>query len=199
MKPSLVGLTGGICSGKSTVGAMLAHMGAGWVDADKLAHAITAPGGSAIPALKEVFGVDYLTNDGALDRSKMRALAFSDPSAKTQLQAITHPLITEAITNAIAASSQSVVVLDIPLLVESRHWCTLCDWVVVVDCAEATQMHRIQARNGWPETQALAVIRAQTSRAIRLAAADVVLHNGKQTTLTELNASSTKLGHWLGL
>jgi dephospho-CoA kinase len=198
-KPTLVGLTGGICSGKSSVGALLAHMGAGWIDADKLAHAVTAAGGSAIPALVKAFGQVCLTPEGAMDRDKMRAIAFADPHARTQLQALTHPLIGQAVVDAIAVATQPVVLLDIPLLVESGRWRNLCDWVVVVDCTEATQLHRIQSRNGWPEAQALAVIRAQTSRSVRLAAADVVLDNGEVRTLTDLKTSATQLGRWLGL
>jgi dephospho-CoA kinase len=199
MSPALVGLTGGICSGKSTVGALLAEMGAGWIDADKLAHAVTAAGGSAIPALVQAFGAGCLTSDGAMDRVAMRARAFSDPHVRNQLEAITHPLIGKALAGAIAAAPQSVVVLDIPLLVESGRWRSLCDWVVVVDCTEATQLTRIRRRNGWSDTQARAVIGAQTRRTTRLAAADAVLNNGEQSTIPSLTASATKLGRWLGL
>jgi dephospho-CoA kinase len=199
MSPALVGLTGGICSGKSTVAALLAEMGAGWIDADKLAHAVTAAGGSAIPALVQAFGAECLTPEGAMDRVAMRTRAFSDPHVRNQLQAITHPLIGEAVAHAIASATQPVVVLDIPLLVESGHWRGLCDWVVVVDCTEATQLRRIRLRNGWSETEARAVIRAQTRRVARLAAADVVLNNGEQSTIPRLTASATRLGRWLGL
>jgi dephospho-CoA kinase len=199
MAPTLVGLTGGICSGKSTVATLLARMGAGWIDADKLAHAVTAAGGSAIPALIKAFGPACLTPEGAMDREKMRAIAFADPSARTQLQAITHPLIGQAIAHSIAQAPEPLLVLDIPLLVESGRWRSLCDWVVVVDCTETTQLRRIERRNGWPINQALAVIRAQTNRSVRVAAADVVLDNGETRTLTDLKTSATQLGHWLGL
>jgi dephospho-CoA kinase len=134
-----------------------------------------------------------------MDREKMRAIAFADPSARTQLQAITHPLIGQAIAHSIAQAPEPLLVLDIPLLVESGRWRSLCDWVVVVDCTETTQLRRIERRNGWPINQALAVIRAQTNRSVRVAAADVVLDNGETRTLTDLKTSATQLGHWLGL
>lgn len=198
MLRTVVGLTGGIGSGKSTVARLLARLGAGVVDADQLAHAVTAAGGSAIPALVQAFGKACLTPDGALDRAHMRAQVFANPSAREQLQAITHPLIGQAVATAVAQATQPVVVLDIPLLVESGRWRAQCDWVVVVDCTETTQMRRVHARSGWSDAQTQAVIRAQATRRARLAAADVVLDND-QTTLTDLTASVTRLGHWLGL
>jgi len=198
MLRTVVGLTGGIGSGKSMVARSLARLGAGVVDADQLAHAVTSAGGSAIPALVQAFGTACLTPDGALDRAHMRAQVFANPSAREQLQAITHPLIGQAVATAVAHATQPVVVLDIPLLVESGRWRAQCDWVVVVDCTEATQMRRVHARSGWSDAQTQAVIRAQATRRARLAAADVVLDND-QTTLTDLTASVTWLGHWLGL
>lgn len=198
MSRTVVGLTGGIGSGKSTVAGLLANMGAGVVDADQLAHAVTATGGSAIPALVQAFGSACLTPEGAMDRAHMRARVFANPNAREQLQAITHPLIGQAVASAVAQATQRVVVLDVPLLVESGRWRVQCDWVVVVDCTEATQLRRVSIRSGWPDTQTQAVIHAQASRLARLAAADVVLDND-QNTLTHLTASVTRLGHWLGL
>lgn len=195
---TVVGLTGGIGSGKSTAASTLAQMGACVIDADRIAHEVTASRGSAIPTLLKAFGTACLTPDGALNRVYMRDLVFKNPAARQQLQDITHPLIQTAINNDVAHATQSVVVLDIPLLVESRHWSARCDWVVVVDCSETTQIKRIVHRNGWSHAQAQAVIKSQASRAARLTAADVTLVNDT-TSLVELSASVTQLGHWLGL
>jgi len=198
MTKRLVGLTGGIGSGKSTVANMLTGLGAGLVDADKLAHAVTAPGGNAIPALAEAFGPTYITPEGALDRTRMRGLVFDDPQARQRLQAIVHPLVGKAVDNALANCSQPVVVVDVPLLVESSHWRGRCDRVVVVDCTTSTQVQRVQARNGWSAEATLAVIQAQATRSHRLAAADAVINNNGHT-LAELSASVRALARWLGL
>ena len=198
MTPTLVGLTGGIGSGKSTVAGMLADMGAGWVDADRCAHAVTAAGGIAIPELVAAFGPECMGPDGALDRSYMRSLVFENPAARAKLQTITHPLIAQEIARAVQLAHQRVVVLDIPLLVESGRWRSHCDWVLVVDCSESTQLRRVSSRNGWAPSQTMAVIDAQANRASRLASADVVIDNDAGT-LQDLTAAVTDLGRWLGL
>lgn len=176
-RPLRIGLTGGIGSGKSTVAAMLAELGAPVVDADALSRASTAPGGAAIDAIRRVFGTDYIRADGALDRDRMRALVFADPEAKARLEAIIHPIVRAEIDRRIAACTADAIVLDLPLLVESDAWRQRCDRVWVVDCAPETQIQRVMARNGWPREQVLAVLAQQASRAQRLAAADVVIDN----------------------
>jgi dephospho-CoA kinase len=172
-----IGLTGGIGSGKSTVAAMLAALGATVVDADALARATTAPGGAAIEAIRQAFGPDFITASGALDRDRMRALVFQDPQAKARLEAIIHPLVRADIDRAIAACRADAIVLDLPLLAESDAWRQRCDRVWVVDCAPETQIRRVMARNGWPREQVLAVMAQQASRAQRLAIADQVIDN----------------------
>jgi len=198
MPNTVIGLTGGIGSGKSTVARMLADLGAGVIDADQLAHSVTAAGGLATPAIARSFGSDYLTSTGELDRVKMRALVFDNPAAREQLQSIIHPLVGQAVKASILSSTQSLIVLDIPLLVESGHWRKQCDWVLVVDCSESTQLSRVSARNGWPDRQTLSVIRAQAGRDKRLTAADMVLDND-HVTLPALFSSVKTLGDWLGL
>jgi dephospho-CoA kinase len=175
-----LGLTGGIGSGKSTVAALFAECGASIIDADAISRQSTASGGIAIQAIERAFGAAMLTSDGSLDRDAMRALIFSQPDAKTQLEAIIHPLVGQAIAAQQLAAVQAgyrLVVLDIPLLVESNHWRLKLDAVVVVDCDVETQIQRVMQRSQWPRTQVEQVIAAQASRQQRLAAADSVICN----------------------
>ncbi|MBS0449188.1 MAG: dephospho-CoA kinase [Proteobacteria bacterium] len=175
--PRRIGLTGGIGSGKSTVAGVLVRLGAALVDTDAIARRLTLPGGAAIDAIAATFGPEFIDAAGALDRERMRGLAFAEPDARRRLEAILHPLIgATAEAEAIAATGQAVV-FDVPLLVESRHWRARVDKVLVVDCSEATQAARVMARSGWPRSQVDAVIAQQASRAERRAAADAVIFN----------------------
>jgi len=171
-----IGLTGGIGSGKSTVAGMLVQHGATLVDTDAIARQLTLPGGAAMPAVAEAFGPSLIAADGGLDRAAMRALVFSDPSAKQRLEAILHPLIgAEAARQ--ARQAPGVVVFDVPLLAESNHWRDRVERVLVVDCREATQVARVMQRPGWTHESASAVIAQQASRASRRACADAVIYN----------------------
>lgn len=175
-----IGLTGGIGSGKSTVARVLADCGAAVVDADAMARQLTLPGGAAIGELARQFGPHMITAEGAMDRDRMRQLAFGDPAARQRLEAIIHPLVSqESIRqfHAAVAAGRSCVVFDVPLLVESGRWRQQLDRVLVVDCAEATQIARVMARNGWTREAVLAVMAGQASRAQRLAAADICICN----------------------
>lgn len=186
--PLRIGLTGGIGSGKSTVAQMLHARGAAIIDADAIARSVTAPNGAAMPAIAQTFGKDFITTDGALDRERMRAHVFKEPSAKQALEAIIHPLVTqETQRQAQAAIEQGfrTLVFDVPLLVESgTRWRTQVDRVLVVDCAETTQIERVVARNGLSRETIQNIISAQASRAQKLAAADWVIHNEKLTLQT---------------
>ena len=178
--PFSIGLTGGIGSGKSTVAALLTSLGATLVDTDAIAHALTAPGGAAMPALRAAFGADAAGSDGALDRARMRALVFEQPQAKQRLEAILHPMIGDEARRQAAAAAHSasgVVVFDVPLLTESGHWRARCDRILVVDCSADTQVQRVMARSGWPAEQVWRVIGQQAPRAARRAIADAVLFN----------------------
>ena len=175
-----IGLTGGIGSGKSTVAGVLVACGAALVDADAIARQITAPGGAAVSELVRQFGEKIITAEGAMDRDRMRQLAFGDPSVKQRLEAIIHPLVArESVRQADAAvaAGRSCIVFDIPLLVESGRWRPQLDRVLVIDCGEATQISRVMARNGLPRDMAEKIIAAQASRAQRLAAADICIFN----------------------
>jgi dephospho-CoA kinase len=182
-----LGLTGGIGSGKSTVAALLVEFGATLIDADAISRASTAAGGSAIEAVRAAFGGEFITADQAMDRDRMRARIFADPTARAQLEAIIHPIVRAEIDQQLAALPRGVAVLDLPLLAESSAWRERCDLIWVVDCAPETQIRRVMQRNGWPRSQVEAVLAAQASREQRLAIADCVINN-EGVTLDELGA-----------
>jgi dephospho-CoA kinase len=172
-----VGLTGGIGSGKSTVAQWLAEMGAQVVDSDAISRSLTATGGAALPELAAVFGPDVIGPDGALDRARMRALVFADAQARRRLEGVLHPMIAAETERQAAAAGDRPVVFDVPLLVESGHWRGRVDRVLVIDCAEATQVERVCRRPGWSEAMARAVVAQQATRAARRAIADAVIFN----------------------
>lgn len=173
----VVGLTGGIGSGKSTVAELFVAHGAELVDTDAIAHALTAPGGAAIASLRATFGDDFIGADGALDRARMRALVFADPPARARLEAVLHPLIRAESRRRVEESSAPYVVLAVPLLVEAGNWRERCDRVLVVDCPVEQQRVRAMARSGLSAAEADRIISAQATRAQRLAAADDVIDN----------------------
>jgi dephospho-CoA kinase len=189
-----IGLTGGIGSGKSTVGTMLASLGAALIDTDLIARRLTLPGGAAIEAIRAEFGPDLIAGDGALDRTRMRLAAFADAGVRTRLEAILHPMIgLEVARQSEAATADApVVVFDVPLLVESGRWRREVDVVWVVDCDESVQLKRVAARPGWSEEAARAVIAQQASRPARRAAADAVIHN-EGLSIVELAAEVHRL------
>ena len=197
-----LGLTGGIGSGKSTVAGMLQELGATLIDADALSRASTAADGAAMATIRAVFGPDFITPDGALDRDRMRALVFADPAARQRLEAIVHPIVQAEIDRLCAAMTGGCAVLDLPLLIESSAWRERVDTVWVVDCSADTQIRRVMQRNGWTREQVLAVIRNQASREQRLAAADTVIPN-EDGSLEELRAEISlqyaRLGQRFGL
>ncbi len=179
--PLRIGLTGGIGSGKSTVGQMLQARGAALIDADAIARHVTAAHGAAMPAIARTFGPNFITADGALDRERMRAHVFSQPQAKQALEAIIHPLVaqeTQRQAQEALAKGHNTLVFDVPLLVESgARWRMQVDRVLVVDCTEATQIQRVMTRNGLSRETVQSIIAAQASRAQKLAAADWVIDN----------------------
>ena len=186
----IVGLTGGIGSGKSTVADRLAAFGAALVDTDVIAHQLTGVQGAAMGQIAAAFGPSVVRADGALDRVAMRRLVFSDPAAKERIEAILHPLIrreSEALCRSAAAAPY--VLLVVPLLVEaaaSASYRQRVDRILVVDCDEATQVSRVVARNGLSPAEVRAIMATQASRAERLAVADDVVFNGGD--LDRLNA-----------
>ena len=194
-----IGLTGGIGSGKSTVAGLLVRHGALLIDTDAIARELTFPGGAAIEPIRTTFGAQFIAANGALDRPRMRELAFNDATAKRRLEAILHPLIGAETERRFDASNSPVVVFDVPLLVESgARWRRRVDAVLVVDCLEATQIERVARRAGWTHESAAAVVAQQASRTARRACADAVIYN-EGISLEELAAEVAALWqHWRG-
>ena len=172
-----VGLTGGIGSGKSTVAALLARHGAAVIDTDAIARNLAAPGGTAIAAIHDAFGADFIDSSGALDRARMRTLAFSDSTARHRLESILHPLIGIETERQAAAATAEVLVFDVPLLTESTHWRSRVDRVLVVDCSAQSQIERVMARSAWTRSAVEAVMAQQAQRSARRAIADAVIFN----------------------
>ena len=177
MKKFVVGLTGGIGSGKSAAADEFARLGATVVDTDAIAHELTGPGGAAVPEVKRVFGDGFVDASGTMDRKRMRALVFSDPAQKRRLEALLHPLIRAESGRRIAAAVGMYVVHVVPLLVESPDLRAGVGRVLVVDCPEALQMARVRQRSGLPEEEVRRIIVSQIQRQTRLAAADDVIDN----------------------
>ena len=196
-----IGLTGGIGSGKSTALAVLARRGAAPIDADAISREVTALGGAAIPAIAAQFGPEFITPEGALDRVRMRELAYARPESRKELEAIIHPLVGAAIEQQVeraAAEGRRCAVFDIPLLVESGRWRRQLDRVLVIDCSEQTQIERVVARSGLTPEAVRAIIAAQAPRALRLAAADFVICN-EGLSLAQFEAEVASVAEALGL
>ena len=196
-----LGLTGGIGSGKTTVARMLSDMGAAVIDADAIARSVTAPGGGAIAAIAAEFGAGFITAEGALDRDRMRELAFADATAKRRLEAIIHPLVgleTNRQAEQAAQAGQRCLVFDVPLLVESGRWRQQLDRVLVVDCSPQTQIERVVARSSLTREAVQKIIDAQARREHRLAAADMVIAN-EGLSLAALRAEVSQIAHHFGL
>ncbi len=176
---ALIGLTGGIGSGKSTVADLFVARGAGLVDTDAIAHQLTAPQGGAMAAIRDAFGVRVIAANGALDRAAMRALAFSDPAARHRLEAILHPLIHRQTESEIEAarSAAPYVIVAVPLLFETRVWATRVDRILIVDCPVELQIERTTERSGLARLQVEAIIAAQVTRADRIAGANDIIDN----------------------
>jgi dephospho-CoA kinase len=180
-----IGLTGGIGSGKSRVADLFAARGASIIDTDLISHGLTAPGGAAMPAIRNAFGDALLTEHGALDRPAMREKVFSDPQARQLLESILHPLIKKETLAAATAATGPYRIYVVPLLVESGNWRQQLDRILVVDCDEALQEARVMQRNQLSRKQVQAIMHSQASRAERLAAADDVITNDQEITALE--------------
>ncbi len=175
-RPLRVGLTGGIASGKSTVSAIFAELGAAVIDTDVIAREVVAPGQAAIDEIRREFGEDYLTADGKLDRATMRRLVFADDTARSRLEAILHPRIRDETLAQATAAGGPYQLIVVPLLVDSPLL-QFVDRVLAVDCAEDTQIERLMARDADSEEQARRILATQASRQERLAIADDVIDN----------------------
>jgi dephospho-CoA kinase len=179
-----IGLTGGIGSGKSTVAARLAALGATVIDTDAISRSITAAGGAAIPALRDAFGPQFIDASGALNRAAMRELVFEDELARKRLESILHPAIRKASDEALARASGAYALLVVPLLFETRGYAGRVARTLVIDCSEELQVERTATRSGLTATQVRAIMRAQWPRWRRLqVASDVVWNGGDESAL----------------
>ena len=177
----IVGLTGGIGSGKSTVAECFSSLGVAVVDTDAIAHALTARDGRAIAAIRARLGGQFIAADGALDRGVTRERVFADANVKRQLEAILHPMIQEEVQAALQSDrvkKAPYAMLEVPLLFESPVYRDRIDATLLVDCPVATQLERVRLRSGLGADATTRIIDAQIPRAIRLQLADDVVWNG---------------------
>jgi dephospho-CoA kinase len=172
----IVGLTGGIASGKSIVGAMFVKLGAALVDTDVIAREVVAPGEPGLAAVSAAFGPAILFASGEINRPALRSLVFGAPARRLELEAILHPLIRSRTRQKLAELRAPYAVVAVPLLVETS-FAELVDRILVVDCPESAQLERLMRRDAIPRTEALAMLRAQLDRATRLKAAHDVIDN----------------------
>lgn len=183
----VVGLTGGICSGKSTVAAMFARLGAAVIDADRVAHELQEPGQPLYEAIVSAFGREVVGEDGRIDRRKLGAMVFADPKARARLEDILHPAIVEECERRIqeaGTSGAAVCLLDAALLIESGRQARF-DMVILVEASEAVQIDRLMARMGLSRDEALQRIRLQMPREEKRRHASLVIENGGPLEETE--------------
>jgi dephospho-CoA kinase len=190
----VVGLTGGIGSGKSTVASLFAQHGIAITDTDAIAHALTAPGQPALKAIALAFGEECLTSEGALDRAALRHRVFADPAAKKTLESILHPLIRQAVTAELEQPVKAPYrIVVIPLLFETGAYRDIVDRSLLVDCPEAMQIERAMSRGFLTEAEVRAVMSAQLQRKERLARADdVIINDGDLKKLADQIAAIHK-------
>lgn len=189
----IVGVTGGIGSGKSAVTAMLEELGITVVDADLASRIIVEPNKPALDAIADHFGAEFLLPDGSLDRALLRSRVFSDESARLWLEQLTHPLIGEEIQRQLHNSKSVYTVLSSPLLLET-HQKELADCIVVVDVPESLQIERTIKRDNNEAAQIERIMAAQMNRSERLEYADFIIDNSKslvslQTEVAHLHQS----------
>jgi len=173
----IIGLTGGIGSGKSTVSKFLAHLGAVVIDADKVGHEVFKPGTKAWQEVVDAFGQGIISADGTIDRRKLGEIVFSNPGARAKLNQVMHPLIYEQVKSRIGEYGKkgvAIIIVEAPLLLEVG-WKSLVDEVWVTSASEATVIKRLKEQKGLPEAQSLARIRAQLTDEERIRQADVVI------------------------
>ena len=193
-----IALTGGIACGKSTVSAMLAQLGASIIDADQISRSLTAPGGPALPAIRQAFGDGVFHADGTLNRPALSAVVFADAQAIQQLNAITHPLVQqqmEAQLETCRKNGANIVILDVPLLFEAnmQH---MGDLVACVTAPEDIQIARMKSRNGYSREEALSRIRNQMPVGEKAARSDVVIDTNVPLEQLERNVQRLYQG-WM--
>jgi dephospho-CoA kinase len=183
--PYIVGLTGGIGSGKTTVERLFKTFSVDIIDTDAIAHLLTAPNGLGIPSIQSQFGIEFLNSDGSLNRSAMRQLIFRDPDAKHKLEQILHPSIRVEVDAQLHRTRTPYVILAVPLLVETGAYQDRLDRVLVIDCTEEQQVRRTSARSKLSEQEVRDIMATQVGRKERIRHADdIILNNGELAQLT---------------
>ena len=173
----IVGLTGGIGSGKTTVAQLFASHGAHVVDTDEISRTLTGPNQPAVAEIGRTFGPQFIAADGSLDRVRMRGLVFKDPAARKSLEGILHPMIRQESARQIQNSTSPYALIVVPLLIESGAYRETMNRILVVDCEPETQISRVMQRSGLSRAEVLSIIASQVSREQRLSAADDIIHN----------------------
>ncbi len=173
----IIGLTGGIGSGKTSSTRFFTAEGVAVIDTDTIAHELTEPQGVAIPNIQKSFGSNFIIADGKLDRKKMRSMIFSDINSRKQLEAILHPLIQTEVMRRIEIASSPYIIIVVPLLLETGSYCEAVTRILVIDCNEECQITRTILRSGLSEQEVRAIMATQKSRQERLNQADDVIVN----------------------
>ena len=173
----IIGLTGGIGSGKTSVTKFFAAEGITVIDTDTIAHELTGAEGAAIPNIKKYFGMNFITKDGKLDRKRMKSRIFSDINSREKLERILHPLIQTEVMHRIQTVSSPYIIVAVPLLLETGDYCETVTRILVVDCNEEYQISRTVSRDGLSKEEVRAIIATQKSREERLNQADDVIVN----------------------
>ncbi|MCP9758911.1 dephospho-CoA kinase [Aquitalea sp. S1-19] len=188
-KRAIIGLTGGIGSGKSAVAQRFAALGVDVVDTDEVAHALSASGGAAMPAIAAGFGPGVIAADGSMDRAAMRALVFADPARRAQLEGILHPLIHAESLRQLSLGHSPYAMLVVPLLFETGTYLGLLSRTLAIDCPEEMQVSRVMQRSRLTEEQVHAIMAAQLSRSERKARSDDVIDNSGDLTALDLQVA----------
>lgn len=188
----IIGLTGGIGSGKTSATRFFAAEGIAIIDADTIAHELTGAQGDAIPNIKKYFGVEFITKNGKLDRKKMKNRIFSDINSRKKLEEILHPLIQAEVMHRIENASSPYIIVVAPLLLETGDYCEIVTRILVVDCNEEYQISRTVSRDGLSKEEVRTIMATQKSRHERLNQADDVIVN--DTDISSLQ-EKVKLQH----
>lgn len=187
---TVIGLTGNIGTGKSTVLEILRQLGARTIDADQIAHQVIEPGGRAYDGVVATFGGEILAEDGSIDRAKLGQIVFNDPDRLQVLERIVHPVVFEQINSELTAATEAVIVIEAIKLLEAGMAITLCDQVWVVTTDEEQQVQRLMETRNMNREEAEARMRSQSPQAFKISQADVVLDNNG--SLGELAAQVKK-------
>jgi dephospho-CoA kinase len=189
----VIGLTGGIGSGKSTVARLFAEQGVPVIDTDEIAHALSTPPSPALAQIAQAFGPEFLSDDGSLDRVRMRQHVYAEPTAKKKLEAIFHPRIKDTAIQMLDALPEQTpyAILAVPLLFETGNYNQIIDRSLIVDCSIELQIARVQARNGLSQHEIEAIIASQCPRKARIELADDIILN--ETTLAHLQSTVSAL------